>query len=430
MPLSGDGGRDLIIHSLEGLIIVECKHQPHTSIGRPIVQKLHSAVISSNGVKGILITTGKFSLEAIEHAKSLSPKIEMMDNKILADLATRAGIELIHEGKLHTVLRSPLSDTNEIQNKISSFIKRKIESKPKQPDDLLKISQRKIDFFPAYMIQYNINSKFTTSIGVIHREYLENGAFFVDGKTGSLLKQEFVNHLKSAPVSIYNELDFSGIPFSRSDFIIDDRSLANLSKKIVINRHTKTVSYSGRNNQSYSKVCVPSEQDVFITNVKQIYLPFQDVKFNILDTMYHTISLENAEQMLSYTDMLNCNICGYYIASKGLLCNSCGALVHDQRLLDSHGFKCKACGKTICRNCAYDLGINNKVCKDCAVKSGKPLIPVSKNMNQRAFVGGGCIAVGLISFFMIGIICVVPVIAGIGILALDYKSKAPPYEII
>ena len=98
MPLSGDGGRDLIIHSLEGLIIVECKHQPHTSIGRPIVQKLHSAVISSNGVKGILITTGKFSLEAIEHAKSLSPKIEMMDNKILADLATRAGIELIHEG--------------------------------------------------------------------------------------------------------------------------------------------------------------------------------------------------------------------------------------------------------------------------------------------------------------------------------------------
>jgi hypothetical protein len=430
MPLSGDGGRDLLIHSPNGLIVVECKHQPHTSIGRPVVQKLHSAVISSNGIKGILITTGKFSVEAIEHAKTLSPKIEMMDNKILADLATRAGIELILEGKLHTVLRYPLSDTNKIKNKISSFIKRKIESKPKQPNDLLKISQRNINFLPAYMIQYNINSKFTTSVGVIHREYLENGVFFVDGKTGTLLKQELVNHLKSAPLSIYNESDFSGIPFSRSDFVIDDRSLANLSKKIVINRHTKTVSYSGKNNQDYSKLCVPSEQDVFITNVKQIYLPFQDVKFSILNSLYHTTSLENAEQMLSKTDMLNCNICGYYLSGKGLLCNSCGALVHDQRLLDSHGFKCKTCGKTICRNCAYDLGINNKVCKDCAVKSGKQLILVSKNMHQRAFVGGGCVVFGLISFFVIGFICVVPVIAGIGILASDYRSKAPEYEIM
>ncbi len=430
MPLSGDGGRDLLIHSPEGLIIVECKHQPHTSIGRPVVQKLHSAVISSNGVKGFLITTGKFSAEAVEHAKSLTPKIEMMDNKILADLATRAGIELILEGKLHTVLRYPLSDTNKIKNKISSFIKRKTESKPKQPDNLLNISQRNIDFFPAYMVQYNINSKFATSVGVIHREYLENGAFFVDGKTGALLKQEFVDHLKSAPLSIYNESDFSDIPFTRSDFVIDDRSLAKLSKKIVINRHTKMVSYAGKNNQNYSKLCVPSEQDVFITNVKQIYLPFQDVKFNILNAMYHTTSLENAEQILSYTDMLNCNICGHYISSKGLVCNSCGALVHDQRFLDSHGFKCKTCGKTICRNCAYDLGINNKVCKDCAVKSGKPLIPVSKNMHQRTLVGGSCLAVGLISFFVIGFMCLVPLIAGIGILASDYQSKAPPYEIM
>jgi small subunit ribosomal protein S5 len=33
--------------------------------------------------------------KAVEHANSLLPKIEMMDQKILADLATRAGIELM-----------------------------------------------------------------------------------------------------------------------------------------------------------------------------------------------------------------------------------------------------------------------------------------------------------------------------------------------
>jgi len=430
MPLSGDAGRDLLIHSPGGLIVVECKHQPHTSIGRPIVQKLHSAVISNNAIKGILVTSGKFSTQAVEHASSLSPKIEMMDNKILADLATRAGIELILEGKRHTVLRYPLSDTNGIKNKISSFIERKNESEPAKTYDLLTIDQRRITFLPSYMIRYNINSTFETNVGVIHREYLEDGGFLIDGKTGELLKQEFADHLKSTPLSIYNETDFSDVIFSRSDFIIDDRSLMNLSKKIIIDRHTKTVSYSGRNNQHYSKLCIPSEKDVFITNVKQVYLPFQDIKFDILGRSYEINSLENAERMLSYTHMLNCNVCGHYIANKGLLCNSCGALVHDQHLLDSHGFKCKMCGKTICRNCALNLGINNKVCKVCAETSGKPLIPVSKNMNQRIIVGGGCLAFGLVISYVNLFMCIILILAGIGILGSSYRSKAPPYEII
>src|SRR5574338_238457 len=71
--LTKDGGRDIMIHLPDGgSIVVECKHQPNTSIGRPIVQKLHSAVISSGAVKGIIVTTGKFSPDAIEHAQIIS----------------------------------------------------------------------------------------------------------------------------------------------------------------------------------------------------------------------------------------------------------------------------------------------------------------------------------------------------------------------
>lgn len=348
MPYVGDGGRDLLIHSPEGLIVVECKHQPHTSIGRPVVQKLHSAVISSNAIKGILITSGNFSIQAIEHAKTLSPKIEMDDKKILADLATRSGIELILEGKRHTVLRYPLSKTDTVKNKISSFIENKSESSPGKPSDMLKISQRTVAFLPSYMIQYDINSAFETNVGVIHREQLEDGVFLVDGNSGALLKQELATHLNSTPLAVYNESDFSQIQFGRSDFVIDDRTLAKLSKKIIIDRHTKTVYYSGRNNQRYSKVCVPSEKDVFISNIKQVYLPFQDISFNMMTKIYGLKGVENAQKMLSYTTMLNCNVCGSYISSKGIVCNSCGSMVHSPRLLDSHGFKCKVCGKTIC----------------------------------------------------------------------------------
>ena len=92
-PYSGDEGRDLVIHLSEGgLAIVECKHQPKTSVGRPVIQKLHSAVVSSNAKKGILVTTGKFTNEAVVHAAKLTPPIELIDRAKLADLASLANI--------------------------------------------------------------------------------------------------------------------------------------------------------------------------------------------------------------------------------------------------------------------------------------------------------------------------------------------------
>jgi restriction system protein len=430
MPYVGDGGKDLEIHSQEGLIIVECKHQPHNSIGRPVVQKLHSAVVSNNAVKGILITTGKFSNEAIEHAKTLVPTIEMFDKKILTDLATRAGIELILEGQRHTVVRYPLSDTNSLQNNLVAFIGSKCESNPGKLSNLLKIFKRSVTFCPAYMIQYDIESTFETSIGVIHEESLENGKFLIDGNSGKLLKQELANHLISAPLFVYNESDFSQIPFNRSNFVIDDRSLTNLSKKIIVDRHTEIISYYGKNNQQYSKICTPSEKDIYISNIKQVYLPYQDLRYNILGQKYELNGVENAQKMLSYTTMMNCKICGKYIDSKGIVCNSCGSLVHSPRFLDSHGFTCKVCGKTICRNCAFTQGFNNIVCKECAEKSGKPLKPVSKEMYQRYIAGGGCIFWGLICLMLNVVLFLILVIVGIVILVYDYRAETPPFELI
>ena len=43
---TADEGRDLILEGYKGRkAIVERKHQPNSGIGRPIVQKLHSATI-------------------------------------------------------------------------------------------------------------------------------------------------------------------------------------------------------------------------------------------------------------------------------------------------------------------------------------------------------------------------------------------------
>jgi hypothetical protein len=71
------------------------------------------------------------------------------------------------------------------------------------------------------------------------------------------------------------------------------------------------------------------------------------------------------------------------------------------------------------------------VCKDCAEKSGKPLIPVSEKMYQRYIVGGCCALFGVLGFLAKNtIIGLVLLIVAIIVLISDYRTKEPPYEII
>ena len=88
---SCDEGRDLLVHHFSGLEVVECKHWPNGTVGRPVVQKLHSAVLTANSQRGSIITTGRFSNEAEVYARSLSDvKIELIDAGKLAYLISIA----------------------------------------------------------------------------------------------------------------------------------------------------------------------------------------------------------------------------------------------------------------------------------------------------------------------------------------------------
>src|ERR1043165_1236311 len=65
---TGDEGRDLLVYHSSGLAVVECKHWPNGTVGRPVVQKLHSAILTANSTRGSIITTGRFSNEASSYA--------------------------------------------------------------------------------------------------------------------------------------------------------------------------------------------------------------------------------------------------------------------------------------------------------------------------------------------------------------------------
>ena len=101
-PLVGDGGKDLIIRMPEGAVYVECKHHHNSTIGRPIVQKLHSAMVTDWVKKGIIVTTGTFSKQAEDHIEKNSLPIELIDGHKFKEMAESVGYELFY-GQLKEV---------------------------------------------------------------------------------------------------------------------------------------------------------------------------------------------------------------------------------------------------------------------------------------------------------------------------------------
>lgn len=163
-----DGGRDILIRSPSGLIVVECKHQPNTTIGRPIVQKLHSAVMTSKAVKGMLVTTGRFTKEANEYARLLASDgtiIDMIDRPILSDMASRAGIRLLSKGENLGVWTYALPNMEDTARSIGSFVASNVRSNPKSPQDHLTGQKMTVNFRPVYLVTYNVNAVFETMSG-------------------------------------------------------------------------------------------------------------------------------------------------------------------------------------------------------------------------------------------------------------------------
>lgn len=354
-----DEGRDILVRSPEGVIVVECKHQPNTSIGRPIVQKLHSAVISSGAVKGMLITTGRFTEEATEHARKLKTQgttIEMIDKPILADMAARAKIRLRSKGETWSVWTYPIPDGLETRRMVGLFLDSNVQSHPKRPIELVATCERSLSYRPMYAVRYSVHATFQTSVGIIHREHVSDQVLMFDGNTGGITKDEIVDFFQSEPQTRFRGIheDFKG---ELPTFKVDSASLQRKAKAIIIKLHTTTRSYTGKNNVSYSKVCKPGERDVVLSDVRQLYLPIANMGLRLGDHGYHLGGVQGSGGRflpLSH-DVLECRVCRGSIEKGGMLCDICGRVTHSGglRLKSIHGFRCGNCGTTTCKFDGY-----------------------------------------------------------------------------
>ncbi|MGQ9461326.1 MAG: restriction endonuclease [Candidatus Bathyarchaeaceae archaeon] len=370
---TGDAGRDIVIRAPDGeLIIVECKHHPGGTIGRPVVQKLHSAVITAQAKKGFLVVTGRFSHAATTYAKGLEPPIELVDSRILYDMAKRAHIRLLKKGE-ETIVYYILPPSQElvVQKTIEHIIGCAL-SQPNTPWQLVKTTVTKTLFIPAYLLEYSLHEIFSTTVGIIHRVHVDRKRILLNGQEGEPIDTRLVKLV--APSSMAEKwYPQAQENVSSGSFKLGYSEAKKIGIKHIQKHHTKTVRYYGANNVCYTKTCVPHVSNILVQSLTQVYLPLLTVSCRIV-TRQHQLSLcgnQNEVEVLE-SDAGICEICGKELNHERLLCNSCGRIVHAPSFLMGHSYSCELCGRTICKECAYwtrkYLFLKKKLCESCADK--------------------------------------------------------------
>jgi hypothetical protein len=86
-PYTGDGGKDAILVKDGTKYLLECKSGTQ-SIGRPDIQKFHSAMIDEGAVEGFYVNTGRFTPKAVEWAKRYN--VNLYDRSNFPSLVTKA----------------------------------------------------------------------------------------------------------------------------------------------------------------------------------------------------------------------------------------------------------------------------------------------------------------------------------------------------
>ena len=365
-----DGGRDIVIHQEGGSIVVECKHQPNTSIGRPIIQKLHSAVISSGAVKGIVITTGKFSREAIEHAQFLSRNtpIELFDLRRLSELAQEANMKLVLNGQNTMIFSFPSLDVPTIKKNLATDLD-KIQSYPKAASELMILIPKHLHLEPKYVIRASVHQIFSTSAGIIH-QVNEPNIFYVFNKNGIAESSQQTDFLKNASISEFNTPEIA-CPITRGNFELATTTLSDHVKSQISRKYSVNVKYYGRNNVGYRKFCKIGPRSIIIHDTKSVLLPSYSLKLGCLKQNYEIEVMFNDKiYLFKKYNLDKCSICNKQLWDNKLLCNDCGSLAHKPKFFGSHSFVCKNCKKTICKNCAFwwrkMLFFKKILCENCA----------------------------------------------------------------
>jgi restriction system protein len=347
-PKSGDEGRDLILERYEEIIVVECKHQA-SAVGRPIVQKLHSAVSTyPRAKKGIIVTSSSFSAGASEYARKLKETtgvdIALWDYHALLDNAKPVSIFLTSSRQNTTAyFHVPWRTDSEVILVLKQKYLSKLVSSPRATQDASTLRVDAQEIVPVILVNYKVDKVFATQVGVIHKVSDQGRRVYeIPGHCINLNEQNYWLSSKIHECAI-PAIGGKKLPtFFGNSFNTHTKSLT----KELTRKHTRIVEYVGRNNQSYSKHCEIKPTDVQ-TSTQQVLLSKWKVSIIIGPKRYELVLADDASK-----DLLVISATGFgggehaFMTATGMICNDCAQIVPAKGT--GSGVSCSSCARTLC----------------------------------------------------------------------------------
>jgi len=345
---SGDEGRDLIVEVDGDLCVVECKHHKST-IGRPVLQKLHSAATTFPGAtKAIVVTSSTFSRTCDDYVrqveKSSTVELELWDFSHLLRISRPLGIFFTRESAGNTIAFTPgWSDTEEVEELVWTRNLESLDLSPREwSRDVVTIDATR-QVIPAVAVSYTLDKHFNSSTYHLHHARDEGRLLLPIGDL-ELSDSESTFWSRSSLHQVEKRM-IDGHPVETL-FGEDLRYLQDCVARKVASKNSTTTSYQGRNGHFYSVECVVDPKDVEI-NAKQILLVRHTVCIQYgLQRFHARFADSKTGPALTSTDGLPLGDSGF-ATGRGIICSDCGVICPDSG--GNSGRRCAQCGKTLCR---------------------------------------------------------------------------------
>jgi restriction system protein len=369
---TGDEGRDLLVYHSSGLEVVECKHWPSATVGRPVVQKLHSAILTASSNRGSIITTGRFSNEAETYAQNLNDvKIELIDAAKLAYLSSMA----FPNGALPTQLSAGIKTTPDAEFPTafaqSIFSKSRYQSggAAKSPVGVTRITEYETYFIATYHAEGTVS----TAAGEFSKSW--DGSIWIraDGERAGFGSPRSHGR-KIGPVVPLAEV-LRTVPGQTAPPKLQPHQAVAGMKNFIVDNCVKLLWYRGRNNRNYTATIQPSPNTVVIDSLTLCYVPFQQFVLEVGGVRHEGEVDERGSPSVFYVtcpSLSKCTVCGTATtADSQVFCSICSLPAHRQSIFFPDSFQCQKCGDITCRKHTVQVR-NQMACTRCC-KDGQPL---------------------------------------------------------
>ncbi|PRX18493.1 restriction endonuclease [Orenia metallireducens] len=379
--LSNDKGRDLVIRDKSEIIFVECKHWSSNSVGRPVIQKLHSAIITGKAKKGIIMTTSRLSQPAKDYIRDEvnDCEIEIIEFQDLKKLGANNGYNIFWEEEEVIIDKVSSANDFDIKGALKDELNKRIKVYPNSIDDYLLIKERKTSYINCYRVHYSVNTTYKTQ-AVCHRINKRGYVYF--DSNGKPLSEKLLKFLKDA--------DGEEVSENIHDLSFKEKRLRSKTTNMAINKHSEHIKYTGGNNVTYRKKVVPKKKDITICGIEQIKYPRDNFNLNISNQVIEIDGhFNNKYNRLIKTPI---ELKSYYSnipLNKGVICSDCGKITAKTRTGES--YICNKCKKTICYDDSYYYTafklFNRFVCSDCSKEMNNNIDRISHKVNYQKNLG-------------------------------------------